>query len=140
MKKVKLSSLGSLLKSKDKAQQYVQALNFPAGWVRIATSSFPESSGIITILNNFQTNNSQPLKFSYIANSVTSNIIALHKQGDMFPRVRIVRISNEIYIEVFMSSQNGVFIILSQNINCDLLDTPVIGSIPDGGSVVEFTV
>lgn len=148
MKKVKLSTLGSLVKNNQRVQEYrLYSELVSESWCRIGEMSFNSHAiGHIVVGNRYIGSLPGSAAF-YIGRKHNDNTFhLLYRSGGLVSKVRIVKTATLQYIELYIGETNPKGVTTAIHVhglsleNIILYNGPVAGEIPAGASVLEYSL
>ena len=145
MKKIKLSTLGSLIdRTNEVPARKLKYLFIQQGWYRIVNCGIYGTTGIISIFNIFNTSVSKALIFQYaIGYGSPLFITKISPDSSYFTKARALTKLGEVsFIEVFYSigTENETDIMLSACPYPNLLESVIPGNIPAGYTATEYNL
>lgn len=147
MKKVALSTLGSLVKSGDTLGKQFTVPIGTGNWIRIASRKRNRVEGFSAVISLFNEYNQTPNNAVIIAVSgiYTSPFMTVTKLTSQvateITKLRLVEVSStEAYLEFYnVQKFNKIYGVADNIINLDFI-TPILGSIPVGATAVEIVL
>ncbi|MEA5062660.1 MAG: hypothetical protein VB054_04905 [Petrimonas sp.] len=145
MKKVKLSTLGSLIdRTNEVPARKLNYLFSQQGWYRIIDCGIYGSTGIISMINIFNTSVPKAITFQYaISYGAPLFVSKISPDSSYFTKARTLTKSGErSFLEVFYSigTENQTAIMLSACPYPDLVAGVIPGNIPDGYIATEYNL
>lgn len=145
MKKIKLSTLGSLIdRTNEVPARKLDYLFIQQGWYRILDCGIYGSTGILSMINIFNTSITKAIIFQYAISYGSPLFISkISPDSSYFTKARVLtKWGERSFLEVFYSigTENETTIMLSACPYPDLVESVIPGNIPAGYTATEYNL